>query len=210
MVNYSIILTNKNSDINVKLINFFKKNLFEFNKASITFDFEIVDANNMDKYLKKGIKNFPVIMVKNAPMVGLANIATFLQKQIVLYNKKISNKSDDEKIDDFWKKTIGNIKPDKFGKIDNNDDDDNTDPSVELQKKLQNAFKERSGLDSNQKELIKKRSNTNFSRKESSKEIGKTVLKKNDSPANTLKTMKSRTADDELMAKFFENQEESC
>jgi hypothetical protein len=195
MVKYALLITDKSSDINKKILAFIKKNLFNFNKANITFDFEIVGTENYDNYLKKGIKSFPVLINGKENIVGLTNIAKFLQEKAIAYNKKITKKSDEEHIDDFWKRTMGNVKPDKFGKIEN-DDDDNINENDDLQKKLQNAFRDRNNAEP---EPEKKSTKTN-----------KISKSKDESPLATISKMKSTNADDLLMAKYFENQEDSC
>jgi hypothetical protein len=202
MVKYTLLITDKNSDINKKILAFVKKNLYDFNKANIVFEFEIVGTENYDEYLKKGIKSFPVLVNNKENILGLTNIAKFLQEQVMSYNKKIAKKSDEEHIDDFWKKTMGNTKPDKFGKIDTNDDD-NINENDDLQKKLQNAFRERgNGPDASVKAKSKAITPTKTISKQGRQ-------KKDESPVATLNKMKSKNADDILMAKYFENQEES-
>jgi hypothetical protein len=54
-----IIFSNKPSPLNKKLIKFFQINLINLNKASLVFDFEVAHPKDINKYVNKGIKNYP-------------------------------------------------------------------------------------------------------------------------------------------------------
>jgi hypothetical protein len=204
----NLILSNKVSDINKKLIKFFNVNLLNFNKANIIFDFEVAHPEDINVYKKRNITIYPVLIHKENNITGISNIVDYLKSIVLNYNKKIVNKSDDDKVDDFWKQTIGKIEYDESGTAKIPDDDDDDDVSSDLQHKIQQAFQERSvSTDFNKSGKPQKQT--------SSKQIHRSRPRSNnleEKPSETLKNMKSDSKnkmDDELMAKFFENQEES-
>jgi hypothetical protein len=205
----NLILSNKASTINKKLINFFQVNLLNFNKANIVFDFEVAHPEDIDKYVEKGIKNYPVLIHNENSVTGSSNIVEYLKSVVSKYNKKILSKSENEKLDDFWKQTIGKIELDASGNVKPLDDEDEDDVSSDLQHRIQNAFEERSvstdfGKSSEKKQPPPRHQPTSKPKGNSNN--------LDESPSETLKNMQSngkRNMDDELMAKFFENQEES-
>ena len=216
----NVIFSNKSSPLNKKLIKFFQINLLSLNKASIVFEFEIATPSDMNLYVKRGIKNYPVLIDKVTKVTGVEKIIEYLQMQVKKYNTKILSKTDNERVDEFWKQTMGNVRMDESGKL-KPDDDDDENPSVgeNLQNKIQEAFELRNTMEkpgsSNSTKIKTVASNTN--KINNSKPTNNTVQKprsnnlEGDSPFKTLNAMKKKgsNADDDLMTKFFENMEES-
>ena len=205
MIDIELIFSNKPSTLNKKLIKFFDMNLLNLNKASMVFKFEVAHPDESEKYLAKGIKNYPVLLHKDMSVTGVEKIIKYLKFIVQKHNNKVLNRTDTEKVDDFWRHTLGNVEIDESGKLKPDDDDDESDPSTDLHHKIQRAFEERSSST----ELPKK---PGQSRNQPSRPNNIRPNKSDESPAQTLKNMKSKgrgNMDDELMAKFFENQEES-
>jgi hypothetical protein len=206
----NLILSNKASDINKKLIKFFHVNLLNFNKANIIFDFEVAHPEDIDKYKKRGIKTYPILIYKENSITGTSNIVDYLKSIVSGHNKKILNKSEGEKLDDFWKHTIGKIEHDASGNVKPLDDDDDDDGSGDVQHRIQKAFEERSI--STDFDKTGKNKNQQSARDQSESEPAQRSNNLEETPSETLKNMQSKgrnNMDDELMAKFFENQEES-
>ena len=199
-----LILSNKPSLLNKKIIHFFNLNLLNLNKASIVFDFEVAHPDDAEKYKKMGIKNYPVLLPKGSPHVtGVDAIIAFLKKKVESHNKKILNKTDQDRLDEHWNSTL-NIKLDAEGKHKPEDEEDNDDLSSNLQHKIQTAFEERN-------KSIETSSQSRDEKSRASRSTRSNNLE-DDSPASTLKNMSSRgqsSIDDDLMANFFENQEET-
>ena len=178
------------------------------NKANIKFKFQIATPETKYLFDKRDITNFPVLIKNNTHILGIRKIMEDLKNTVIQYNKKINNKTDDDRVQDFWKETMGSCKKDENGvfKFDDDDDDD-ADAEKDLQHKIQKAFEQRNNPDGDSKELTLSEKNTrvNISRKTE-------LSRSNDideNPSQTLKNMGSNNIDDDLMAKFFENQEES-
>lgn len=200
-----LIFSNKPSHLNKKLIKFFKINLLNLNKASMIFDFEVANPEDIDKYVSMGIKNYPVLIHKNTSVTGVEKIITYLKQIVQKHNNRILNKTESEKLDDFWKHTLGKVEVDESGKLKPDDDDEDDDAGADLQHKIQKAFEARNNSTATTPASLNK-----------GRSRGQTQLTRNnnldESPSQTLKNMKSKglgSMDDELMAKFFENQEET-
>jgi hypothetical protein len=210
----NLVVSNKSSALNKKLIKFFQLNLLSLNQAMLVFQFEVAHPEDMDKYVARGIKNYPVLIHNTTSVTGVEKIITYLKLHVKKYNDKIINKSDTDRVDDFWKQTLGPIKIDDSGKIQDNDDDD--DDSDNLHKKIQEAFASRN----DQTEHIPKQNHrpnnvqgsSSINKYNNVKSMGSSSANIDESPSSTLKNMKSgknNSMDDDLMAKFFENQEET-
>lgn len=134
------------------------------------------------------------------------------------HNEKIINKTDADYLDDFWKQTMGNVKINETGQIEG--DDEEEDDKSDISGKIQKAFQERN--DTTEFDTSKKIPNRNSTLVNSSSLHNNNIKhkftdinsnsNKDDSPVVSLKNMSksgNSIADDDLMAKFFENQEES-
>ena len=210
----TVIFSNKPSALNKKLIKFFHINLLNLNKVSILFDFEVAHPEDIDSYVKRGIKQYPILLNGDNNVVGVENIIEYLKSHIKKHNTKILNKTDTDRLDDFWKQTLGKIEVDDSGKLKPESDDDCDDSTGEnLHHRIQEVFEKRN------KETIKPQrpgSNNNInSVKTKSFDNSNNKSHKNnikdDSPMKTLAKMKNNgnSMDDALMEKFFENMEES-
>jgi membrane-associated HD superfamily phosphohydrolase len=210
----NLILSNKPSVLNKKLIKFFNLNLASLNKASLVFEFEIAYPDQIEKYISRGITNYPILINKTTKVIGVEKIIQYLKQNVDTYNKKIINKTDNDYLDEFWKKTMGSVKINESGQIDEEDDEDET---PDISKKIQKAFQERN--DTTEFDQSKKGGSKNPTSSSHNNNIkqGHTNINNNssivdESPVASLKNMgKSNKdmGDDDLMAKFFENQEES-
>ena len=203
----NIVFSNKSSPLNKKLIKFFQINLLSLNKASLVFEFEVAHPSEIDSYVKRGIKNYPVLIDKQTSVTGVEKIIQYLKICVKRHNNKVLGKTDGEKLDDFWKQTIGDIEVDESGNIKPDDDEGSTDAGDNLHHRIREAFEQRNTETAKPGSLkssaLSSQGNTQLSR-------GNNLS--DDSPAKTLSNMKSggnANMDDVLMAKFFENQEES-
>lgn len=205
----SIIFSNRPSVINKKLLKFCELNLLNFNKANIVFDFEVATPDNAHEYKKRGMTNFPVLLRGEDSVAGSEKIMQYLRQVVKKYNNRILNKSETDKLNDFWNQTIGKIEVDDSGNVTMpDDDDDEPNAADDLHHKIQQAFEARSAVSevgSSKKKLARVPQQTVMSRPQRGNNL-------NESPVETIKNMQSggkSHMDDVLMAKFFENQESS-
>ena len=214
---FNLIVSNKPSPLNKKLIKFLNMNLLSLNKASISFDFEVAHPNKADSYIKRGITQYPVLIQNDTSIVGVEKIIQYLKSLVVKHNTKIINKTDADRVDDFWKQTIGKLEMDENGKIKSENDDD-VDSSENLQHKIQAVFEKRSesfkpGKPGKNGRLPQQRTQTHNNARPNNMSANKPSTKnEEETPAQTIANMKKNGnshIDDDLMAKFFENQEET-
>jgi hypothetical protein len=194
---FDIIFSNKASSLNKKLIKFFQLNLLSLNKSSLIFDFDVAHPEEMSKYTAKGIKNYPILVFEESSVTGVEKIITYLKMLVKKHNDKIINKSADDHVSDFWKDTISGKEED------DGEGGEDADPSDNIHKKIQEAFEQR-----NDAPGTKPKKNLGSS-PASSVHASKPSKSSGEKPSETLKKMKGNSMDDELMAKFFENQGES-
>lgn len=199
-----VIFANKSSELNAQLIKFFKMNLLNLLKTNLTFNFVVANESDSDKYKNEGITEFPVLLKDNVRVTGVNKIMKYLGLHVKKHNARIKNKSDDDHVQDFWKETLGNVKLDDSGNIiDNDDDDEEPDLGQNLQHKIQKAFEQREHYGEKPKDKPHKIQINTGGRKNNIEE----------SPAETIERMAQSghaNRDDLLMAKLFENQEDSC
>ena len=213
-----LILSNKPSVLNKKLIKFFNLNLASLNQASLVFDFEVAHPEKAEQFVSRGITDYPVLINKNIKVTGVQKIISYLKQNVEKHNTKVISKTDTDYLDDFWKQTMGDIKINESGQIEGDDEEDDDTPDISG--KIQRAFQERN--DTTDFDASKKGPHRNPSSANSSSSHNNNVKQNftdisdsridDDSPVASLKNMgKSGKSmgDDDLMAKFFENQEES-
>ena len=191
MVNYytmklEVIFSNKPSSLNKKLLKFFKLNMLSLTKASILFDFKVAHPEDKETFETRGITNFPVAIKEGSSITGAEKIMAYMKHIVGEFNKTQSSKTDEQRVDDYWRSTIGTVDADGNAPDDSEDEDE----SEKLQKKLQAAYKDRS--DTSEIGSSKKPKSTP---KSSSNNVSRPAPKK----------PKSSDPDDDLMAKFFEN-----
>ena len=201
----NLICSNKPSSLNIKLIKFLKLNLQSLNTANLVFDFEVAHPKDADKFNERGIKEFPVLINNNTSDTGTEKIIRYLKVMVSKYNERMSNKSDEDIVDDFQKKALGNYDISDGILTCDNDSDSDDDGSGEIQRKLTEAFQQRNETMSSTKKTT--------SRTQSVTTIDDDDDASGENPADTLKRMKSSGCgkgregiDDDLMAQFFENQ----
>lgn len=213
-----LIFSNKPSMLNKKLIKFFNLNLASLNQASLVFDFEVAQPEKAEHFVSRGITDYPVLINKDIKVTGVEKIISYLKQNVDKHNEKIINKTDADYLDDFWKQTMGNVKINETGQIEG--DDEEEDDKSDISGKIQKAFQERN--DTTEFDTSKKIPNRNSTLVNSSSLHNNNIKhkftdinsnsNKDDSPVVSLKNMSksgNSIADDDLMAKFFENQEES-
>ena len=181
--------------------------MLSLNKASLVFEFEVAHPDEIDSYVKRGIKNYPVLVDKQTSVTGVEKIIQYLKICVKRHNNKVLGKTDGEKLDDFWKQTIGDIEVDESGNIKPDDDEGSTDAGDNLHHRIQEAFEQRN-TETDKPVSLKSSARSS----QGNTQLSRGNKLSDDSPAKTLSNMKSKgnaNMDDVLMAKFFENQEES-
>jgi hypothetical protein len=202
----NLICSSNPSDLNKKLIKFFNLNLQSLNKANLVFKFEVAHPNEASVFVKRGIKNYPVLINNQTSVSGAEKIIRYLKVMVDKYNKRITDKSSEDIVDDYMKSTLGKYNiAEGILTCDSDDDNDDDDGSADMQRKLAEAFQQRNeSLSTKPKKTARIQSSVSSIDDDSE-------IKNNENPADTLKRMKGKNKgregmDDDLMAQFFENQ----
>lgn len=227
----NLIVSNKPSPLNKKLIKFFNNNLLNLNKADLIFEFEVAHPKDASSYKKRGITSYPVLIDGEQDIIGVDKIVEYLKKKVSDYNKersirqnKKANKTESDQLNDYWKQTLGSVEVDDSGKLKPESDSDEEDPNANVQRKIQAAFAERNNatepMSKKNKTRRPVRDNKAASRIRAAKPSNSSNASKPSNSANsddtkmpsithTLSNMKKSgdsNTDDALMAQFFENQ----
>ena len=189
----NLIVSNKPSEINKKIIKFIQLNIVNLNKANIIFKCEIATTENMEEFANRDIINFPVLIHEKNKIIGVEKIIAYLKMLVTKFNSNIKKKSETDQLNDYWLDTI-KMKKDSNGN--NKEDDAEYDPSADIQRKLQKALESKETYTKPQKMGAPKPNLTE-------KEISKNTLS-----SNRERQVSAITGDmdDILMKKFFENQ----
>ena len=223
----NLIVSNKPSIINQKLLKFFELNITNLNKASLIFEFDVITPDNMDEYAAKGIDTYPVLIHGNEKNIGVEKIIAYLKFLINKFNSNIKSRTESDKLNDYW---LDNIKMAKDNLGNNKaDDDENNElnPSGDIQKKILAAFEQRNDTPSvgslskqklNKAPIKQGNSNSNFNKPNNSTNSVNSTNSTNSSKSkygNSGSSLpkpyknvseKGGDMDDILMKKFFENQ----
>lgn len=209
----NLVVSNKPSLLNKKLIKFFDLNLKNLNQANIIFDFEVAHPKNADEYKGRGITNYPVLVTDTQEMViGVEKIMIHLEKMVNAHHARIAQKkTTGATVDDFWKQTLGNTKVNDAGQLEPESDSDDEDMNRQdnMQHRIKEAFEQRETVNSS---MSKPKNNVVRPVKGSAPPKSDNNSSLSETPAETLANMQTsggNSMDDALMAKFFENQEET-
>jgi hypothetical protein len=196
MNNIVIIFSNKSSLLNKKLLKFFQINLLSLNNAKMVFDFEVAHPDYLDDFIERGVKSYPTLLQNDIKITGVDKIIDHLKKIVQSFNNKIVNKTESERVEDYWTNTIGVLN--ESGVIEGGSDNEEDDESAQLQKKIHEAYETRNS-DSDKNIPSKRKLQTKISKNN-----------KNKPPIKQKPKMKGGDdIDDQLMEKFFANQVDS-
>lgn len=211
MPRLNLIISNKPSQLNKKIIKFFDRNLLNLNKAGLVFEFEVASLAKIKTYKNRGVTNYPVLITEDDEhVIGVEKIISVLKEMVMDFNRKLQSKQQskttDDEVEDFWSDVLGNPTVNDAGQIETkSDSDDESDDNSDMQRKLNEAYESRN---TELKSTSKAKNNAVRSVKgTTSRPQEKSSL--SETPRETMQKMKKSGdggLDDELMANFFENQ----
>ncbi len=73
-----ILLLNKKNNVNMDLLRFFKKNLLALNQRGNVFDWITVEQDELTEYSEQGITRFPALVSNNTKIIGTEQIIRHL------------------------------------------------------------------------------------------------------------------------------------
>jgi hypothetical protein len=199
----TLYLSNKPSQLNKDLVNYLNANMGSIVKMKLYIDFTIAYPQNIQAYTQKGIVNFPTMVHKTQKFVGVDRIKGFFNQFYQTHKKKQAERTEDDDVNDYWS-----------GILAKGDEEDDDDAAEQMKNKAQIAVQERQ-TKLNSRDPTK--ANRSPARPQQTQNPSPQIPKQKKanlepSPLDVLSTMSSggqESIDDQLMAKFFENQTET-
>lgn len=190
-VEYTVLITNRTSLLNKKLIKYFHKNLTPLNKKGICFEWISVHNDEMEYYEDQGITKFPTMVVDSKNITGVTGIISFLDKVLTRSVKKQS-----DSIHEYMVSAINE-------KDDDDDEDDYNSFSKNIHTKMaEMQAKRKSRIEENNEEVSSSAIET-FKDPVKEKKLSEDVS----NPVDLIKSGKKNNPDDELLEKFWSNME---
>jgi len=114
-----LIFNDTPSGHNRDLTEYLKRNLSSvITKGGIKFKFIIAKANDLQQIRRRGIKRLPALLPqKGRPVIGVPDIIQFLGRSVRNSKTIAKPKTEEEVLDSYFRKTIGDIKVDDDKKI---------------------------------------------------------------------------------------------
>ena len=109
--NYQVLLTSTPNTINKQLIQFFKENLSDLNKRGMVFDWVVVIKDELDLYKEQGITKFPVLMDESQQIIGANAIGKYLDRNIAV-SKNEKRPENENDVRSYLLNEISNTKDD--------------------------------------------------------------------------------------------------
>ncbi len=205
-----VLLVNKKNTFNEKLIKFFKDHLEQLNSKNIVFDWIAVYEDEIELYSDQNITRFPCLIVNDNNIFGTNAIINFLMGKIKQPNirgkNKINRPENEDEVRDFLLHEIKETEKDE-----DMDEDDKFRNNIAQKMADMNKMRGRMG------QHTMSQTNPEMHEKMAPKKVrfeDQTPVKKNTeytsnqpSPAEIIKKTSNGDMDDDLMARFWENNE---
>ena len=105
-----LIFNDTPSKYNKDLTDFLDRNIDTIIiKGQIKFNFKIAKASELTALRDSGIKRLPAMMLDGKPYIGVPTIVAELRKRVKTSKSTAAPKSEEEVLDEYYKKTLGDI-----------------------------------------------------------------------------------------------------
>lgn len=220
-ITYKILLKH-DSKLNKKLIDFFKENLYELNTAGCKFEWIPVFDDEIEFYEEQDIYKFPVLILNETNnVIGVTNIIKRLNTvfgepepmqhrpaQKATNNQSKSNPSFIQNDEDLKEYLMNEIQP----KGRDDDDDESDDVNKDISQRMASMFNQRKQMHQETPDMGDKVQNRNKKSVGFAPSSGNSqTTRANPASTNTMDIIKnnSKTLDDDVMEKYWANQEET-
>lgn len=113
-----IIFNDSPSKYNKDMVDFMKRNIETIiMRGQIKFKFKIAKTADLSKLRNMGVKRLPAMLLDRKSFIGVPVIIAELRKQVKNSKSLAAPKSEDEVLDEYYKKELGEIRKDSDGKI---------------------------------------------------------------------------------------------
>ena len=200
----TLYLSDKPSQLNKDIITYLNANLGSIVKMKLYINFVVAKAQDVQAYTQRGIVNFPTLAYQKNKYVGVDSIKTFFNNHHKKYKDRQAKRTEKDDVSDYWTSILSK----------GDDEDDMVDEADKMKARAMKAVQDRqSKLKSRDPTKVNRppaRSTTILPPSVSGGSKRKANLEP--SPMEALGQMRStgqEAIDDDLMAKFFENQVET-
>lgn len=205
-----VLLINKKNSFNQKLIKFFKDYLEHLNKNGFVFDWIIVYEDEIELYSEQDITRFPCLIVNDNNIYGTNAIINYLLSKISPSNKSksgfVNRPENEDEVRDFLLEEL------KVG-----DNDEDMDEEDKFRNTISQKMTEMNKMRGKMGQHTMSMTNPEVHEKRAQKKVRfeePTPVSKNTeyttqqpTPSEIIKKHSDGSMDDDLMARFWDNQE---
>lgn len=204
-----VLLVNKKNSFNQKLIKFFKDNLDHLNGNNIVFDWIPVYEDEIELYSEQNITKFPCLVINDNNIHGTNAIINFLMSKLKSNSKnkyQVNRPENEDEVRDFLMHEIKETEKDE-----DQDEDDKFRNTISQKMADMNKMRGKMGLHT------MSQTNPEMHDKMAPKKVrfeDQTPVQKNieytsnqPTPSEIIKRNSNGDMDDDLMARFWENNE---
>lgn len=220
-----VIFSDKSSKNNADLVKFFKGALPRLVPCGMTIDFQVAKKKDIEYYNARKITTFPTLVYNKINVVGVSKIIAFINGKMIEKKRLESEKSSDNILDDFWRKSIGT--PDKNGKFKDDEDesvDGNNEKAIESRRMMMQESMQKRKISSGPESPTTDHPQSHRGRQAAPDENNRRPTPRKTKPrdnniddtpttVDVLMNGRNKTSeeqkDDMLMAKFYANMEET-
>lgn len=124
MVTATLIVSNKGSEANKRIITFIDKQLPDLVKIGVEFDFQIAFPADKKHYDEQGITDFPFLQIGDTRVSKSNEIIRHLTNTIKKQHIKQEERTPNDDIHDYMMESLGTPQVDARGNVQESDDED--------------------------------------------------------------------------------------
>jgi len=148
-----LVFNNTPSKFNKDLTEFLKRNIETIIfRGQLKFKFKIAGPGDLSTLRNKGITRLPAMIVEDKHFISVPTIINELRRRVKSSKTTATPKNDEEVLDEYFKKTMGDIKKDSDGRImaEELDQEDTEVAERELSSAMQREMDRRNGNEKNE------------------------------------------------------------
>lgn len=202
----TLYLSDRPSELNKDIILYINNNLGSIVKMGLYLNFVVAKPQDVQEFTQKGIVNFPTLTNQKNKYVGVDQIKGFFNNFHKIYQKKQASRTEKDDIQDYWSNILS--------KGEEEEEDDGVEQMKAAAQKAVQARQKKHQSNNPSKVNRNPIKSSSLPTEPSSYPSSQKGKKSNLEPStlDVISSMKSsgqEAVDDELMAKFFENQSET-
>lgn len=209
MVNATLIISKKGKS-NKEILGFVDRQLEDLVRSGIHIDFQIALPADKKHYDEQGIKQFPFLQIGDTRIAKTPGIIRHLTQTIKRQKIKREERTPGDDMHDFMMDSLGNPDVDARGNVKDDDSDDDPDGMGDIQAKLNAALEQRNAPQGEARTPAPSVKAPRRPTRRDNVNVAKSKLDPDTSDVlSGLGGDGDARKDDDLMSRFFQNQETS-